>query len=112
MDTISLWENSMSNTRNIAAFTALSLAIASISTVAIAQSKRTRAAAARDVDQLMHMMDKDLNGTVSKQEFMDFMSQTFDRLDINRSGQLERNELRSMTNRSWMPGEPAPGQEH
>jgi hypothetical protein len=42
----------------------------------------------------MRMMDKDQNGAVSKQEFMDFLSQAFDRLDISRSSQLERTELR------------------
>jgi Ca2+-binding EF-hand superfamily protein len=38
-------------------------------------------------------MDKDKNGAVSKDEFMEYMSQTFDRLDVNKGGQLERSEL-------------------
>jgi hypothetical protein len=73
----------------------ISLVFGLASTVADAQRKPTRDTAARDVSQSMNMMDKEQNGTVSKQELMDLMSQkTFDRLDINRSGQLERTELR------------------
>ena len=93
----------MSRTRNTVTLVGICLVFALASTVADAQSKRTRAAAARDVDQLMRMMDKDMNGTVSKQEFMDFMSQTFDRLDINKSGTLERHELRPLLTPGW-PG--------
>jgi hypothetical protein len=84
----------MSRPGNAVTLVGIPIVFALASTVANAQSKRTRAAAGRDVDQLMHMMDKDMNGAASKQEFMDFMSQTFDRLDINRSSQLERSELR------------------
>jgi Ca2+-binding EF-hand superfamily protein len=47
-------------------------------------------------------MDKDANGAVSKDEFIEFMSQTFDRLDVDRSGQLERNEIRRMTDPNSM----------
>jgi Ca2+-binding EF-hand superfamily protein len=93
----------MSRTRNAITRAGICLVFALSSTVAAAQSKRTSAAAARDVSQLIRMMDKDMNGAVSKQEFLDFMSRTFDRLDINRSGQLERRELRPLTTPSW-PG--------
>ncbi len=48
------------------------------------------------------MMDKDQNGVVSKQEFMDFMSQTFDGLDVNASGQLEPSEVRPFTSSRWL----------
>jgi hypothetical protein len=96
-------KQSMSGTRNAVTLVGVCLAFALASTVADAQSKRTRAAAARDVNQLIRMMDKDMNGVVSKQEFMDFMSQTFDRLDINRSGTLEPREVRPLTTPSW-PG--------
>jgi len=102
----------MSMTRKVVAVIGVSLIVGSASTSAFAQSKRTSAAATRDVSQLIRMMDKDMNGAVSKDEFMQFMSQTFDRLDINRSGQLERNELRRLTTRNWLPASPAPGQEH
>lgn len=70
------------------------LLVGTMSISAFAASDRTRAAADRDVKELLRLMDKDQNGSVSKDEFLQFMSQTFDRLDVNRSGQLERNELR------------------
>jgi hypothetical protein len=41
-------------------------------------------------------MDKDMNGTVSKGEFLQFMGQMFDRFDVNRSNQLEPTELRNV----------------
>jgi Ca2+-binding EF-hand superfamily protein len=59
-------------------------------------------AAATNVVQLLRLMDKDKNDAVSKDEFMEYMSQTFDRLDVNKSGQLERNELRRMADPNWM----------
>jgi len=74
---------------------------ATFATAALAQTSHTRKAAARDVSQLVRLMDRDKNGVVSKDEFMDFMSQTFDRLDINKSGTLEPNELRPMTQPNW-----------
>jgi hypothetical protein len=49
-----------------------SLVLAAISTSALAQSKNTETPATRDVRQLIKMMDKDQNGTVSIEEFMDF----------------------------------------
>jgi Ca2+-binding EF-hand superfamily protein len=64
-------------------------------------SKRTRAATEADVSQLVRMMDTDVNGTVSKDEFLQFMSQTFDRLDVNKSGGLERLELRHLEDPDW-----------
>jgi Ca2+-binding EF-hand superfamily protein len=46
-----------------------------------------------DVAELIQMMDTDKNGKVSKQEFMDFMSKEFDRLDKDKSGDLDPKEL-------------------
>ncbi len=43
--------------------------------------------------QLLLLMDKDKNGKVSRQEFMDFMAAEFDRLDTNKDGELDVNEL-------------------
>jgi len=59
-------------------------------------------AAATNLVQLLRLMDKDKNDAVSKDEFMEFMSQTFDRLDVNKSGQLGPNELRRMADPNWM----------
>jgi len=41
---------------------------------------------------LVFLMDKDKNGKVSKQEFMAFMEAEFDRLDKDKSGELEVKE--------------------
>jgi hypothetical protein len=38
-------------------------------------------------------MDKNKNGRVSKQEFMDFMEAEFDRLDKNTNAELDVQEL-------------------
>jgi Ca2+-binding EF-hand superfamily protein len=65
-------------------------------------SKRTRAATAADVRQLVRLMDADQNGTVSKDEFLQYMSQTFDRLDVNQSGELEREELQELNDPNWI----------
>jgi Ca2+-binding EF-hand superfamily protein len=65
-------------------------------------SKRTDAVATTDVRQLVRLMDADLNGTVSKDEFMKFMSETFDRLDVDKSGALERKELRQLDDPNWL----------
>jgi EF hand len=88
--------------RNFVALVGMSLIIGSASTSAFAVSKRTAAAASADVRALVRMMDKDQNGVVSKQEFLDFMSQTFDHLDINASGQLEPSEVRALTSSRWL----------
>jgi Ca2+-binding EF-hand superfamily protein len=90
--------------RKFITLVAISLAVGAVSSDALAQrvSKRTASAATRDVQQLMRMMDIDMNGTVSKDEVMNFMSQTFDRLDVNKSGTLEPNELRQTTLPNWL----------
>lgn len=88
----------MAKLKNIIALVGVSLVVGSVSTGAVALTKRTStaAAAARDhrrpvqtIDQLIRLMDKDMNGTVSKQEFLDFMSQMFDRADVDHSQTLE-----------------------
>ena len=48
---------------------------------AFAASRQTVATADRGVRQLVRVMDKDENGVVSKEEFMEFMGRTFDRID-------------------------------
>jgi Ca2+-binding EF-hand superfamily protein len=49
----------------------------------------------------VHQLDTDTNGVVSKDEFSQFMDKTFKRLDINRNGVLERNELRPLYAGRW-----------
>jgi Ca2+-binding EF-hand superfamily protein len=51
------------------------------------------ALSAAEVKQLVIMMDTDKSGKVSKKEFMDFMSAEFDRLDMDKSGELDVKEL-------------------
>jgi Ca2+-binding EF-hand superfamily protein len=46
--------------------------------------------------QLLPLMDKDHSGKVSRKEFMSFMNQEFDRLDVNHNGQLDVDELAAM----------------
>jgi Ca2+-binding EF-hand superfamily protein len=61
-----------------------------------------------------YQMDRDRNGSVSKTEFVQFMSHRnnrvdvrsmslrFNRLDTNHNGRLERNELR-LSAAKWFP---------
>ena len=46
-----------------------------------------------DVKQLLTLMDTDKNGKISKPEFMKFMEAEFDRLDKDKSGELDAKEL-------------------
>jgi hypothetical protein len=61
--------------------------------VVIAQQGDKFALAEDDVKQLLLLMDTDKNGKVSKQEYMSFMSGEFDRLDKDKSGELDPKEL-------------------
>ena len=82
----------MSKFSKIAMISALMGAVIA-STAAFAVSKRTWAAGARDVQNLIRLMDQDKNGVVSKEEFMQFMEAEFDRLDVDKSGGLSSEEL-------------------
>jgi hypothetical protein len=46
-----------------------------------------------EAKRLLLLMDRDKSGKVSRQEFMDFMQAEFDRLDINKDGELDVKEL-------------------
>ena len=56
-------------------------------------SRRAVAQGEKETQQLLRLMDVDQNGRVSKQEFMQFMEAEFDRLDVDRSGELTVKEL-------------------
>jgi Ca2+-binding EF-hand superfamily protein len=86
-------------TRSATVLIAASLVASTVSTAALAATK-----ADKEVKTLVLMMDKDKNGTVSKDEFMQFMSQEFDRLDADKSGALETKEMRPIRNPSWPLG--------
>ena len=81
----------------------VSLAVGVISTSAIAQSEKATATRDAQARQLLRAMDKDKDGTVSKQEYLDFMSGTYNRLDVKKNGQLKEEELRRLTSPDW-PG--------
>ena len=46
-----------------------------------------------EVKQLLLLMDTDKSGKISKKEYMDFMEKEFDRLDKDKSGELDPKEL-------------------
>ena len=84
---------------NLAFTVALAAGVATIGT-AIAQKKTPDAPKQSvvvlgedEVKQLLLLMDTDKNGKISKQEFMNFMSSEFDRLDKDKSGELDPKEL-------------------
>lgn len=45
------------------------------------------------VKELILVMDTDKNGKISKQEWMTFMEAEFDRLDKNKNGELDPQEI-------------------
>ncbi len=68
---------------------------------------RVRVSGQAQVIQLLRLMDKDRNGQVSKAEFMGFMQAEFNRLDVDRSGELTPGEL-SRTNLRVSPSHSNP----
>ena len=90
----------MSMTRKFALL-GIALIVGSASTSAFAVSKRTAAAAASDVRALVRLMDRDQNGVVSGDEFLQYMGEVFDRLDVNANRQLEPEELRPLASGNW-----------
>jgi hypothetical protein len=92
----------MCRSRKLVALMGIAIATGSMSSSAFAVSKRTEAAAESDVRALMRMMDRDQNGAVSKDEFLQYMGQVYDHLDVNRSGQLEPGEVRSLASSNWV----------
>jgi len=60
------------------------------------RQERSLALAEDEVRDLLLVMDTDKNGKISKQEFMKFMEAEFDRLDKDKSGELDPKELTQM----------------
>jgi len=67
------------------------------------KQQRTLALGEDEVKQLLLLMDADKNGKISKQEFMNFMSAEFDRLDKDKSGELDQKELKQSQIRASRP---------
>ena len=80
------------------------LAVEAISTTAFAFSKHTDAVTDASVRRLLRLMDKDKDGTVSKNEFMNYFSQRFDRLDVDHNRRLMPDELRPILIPNWAIG--------
>jgi len=57
------------------------------------REKQKLAAGEAMAKQLLLLMDTDKNGKVSKQEWMKFMEEEFERLDVNKDGELDVKEL-------------------
>jgi Ca2+-binding EF-hand superfamily protein len=60
---------------------------------AIAADANQSAVVDTDTKELLRLMDRDRNGMVSHQEFMQFMAAEFRRLDLNKDGVLDVGEL-------------------
>ena len=50
-----------------------------------------------EAKKLILLMDADKNGKISRAEFMAFMAAEFDRLDVNKDGELDVKELEKST---------------
>lgn len=57
------------------------------------QKKQNLAAGEVEAKRLLLLMDRDSNGKVSHQEFMAFMEDEFQKLDVNKDGELDVAEL-------------------
>ena len=60
---------------------------------AVPKSQDKLALGEPEVTQLLLLMDTDKSGKISKQEWMKFMEAEFDRLDKDKKGQLDVEEL-------------------
>ena len=69
----------------------------------IPRTQRALALGEEDVKNLLLLMDTDKNGKISKQEFMGFMEAEFDRLDKDKSGELDPKELTQSQIRVYRP---------
>ncbi len=58
-----------------------------------AKEEKKLAIGEHEAKRMLLLMDTDKSGKVSKQEFMHFMEQEFDRLDVNKDGELDVKEL-------------------
>ncbi len=64
------------------------------------QPNRERRSSATSVEQNFEQMDKNKNGSISKDEAPDRLKQNFDRVDANKDGEVTLEELRKVFERS------------
>jgi Ca2+-binding EF-hand superfamily protein len=83
----------MTNTGKFGLFFAVSFAALSASDSVLAVNRHAVTAGEGQVRQLLLLMDQDQNGQVSRAEFMGFMEAEFNALDVDRSGELNPEEL-------------------
>jgi hypothetical protein len=69
----------------------------------VPKRERNLALGENDVKQLLLLMDTNQNGKISKEEFVNFMAAEFDRLDTDRSGELDPKELTQSRIRATRP---------
>lgn len=67
------------------------------------KQQRTLTLGEDEVKQLLLLMDTDKSGKVSRTEFMNFMAAEFDRLDKDKSGELDVKELAQSQIRASRP---------
>jgi len=79
-------------------------ALGLVTQTAVAQDKKDPAAGESATIKLLTLMDTDKNGKVSKDEFMAYMAAEFDRLDVNKDGELDVGELKTLRYRPPHPG--------
>jgi len=60
---------------------------------AVAETPNKQLLTDAQVERILLLMDTDKNGKISRQEWMNFMAAEFDRLDKDKSGELDPKEL-------------------
>ena len=78
------------------------LIVGAISRDASAFDERTDLLTDAHIRKLLLLMDRDKSGTVSKNEFMKYMSRRFDELDVDHSRRLEPDEAQAMKIPIWV----------
>jgi hypothetical protein len=86
-----------------AAAAVLQMATAQKVDKSIPKWQRTLALGEEEVKELLLLMDTNKNGRISKPEFMTFMEAEFDRLDKDKSGELDPKELTESRIRASRP---------
>jgi Ca2+-binding EF-hand superfamily protein len=83
----------MSRAWKIALVSALAIGAVTTSEPSAARHRRGGGSNQGRVAAIIQRMDLDHNGRVSKEEFMQYMSSEFDRIDRDRSGELTSEEI-------------------